>query len=90
MSAKKRTKAQSSRKPDQQALNRPDESQMDLLDTGTISSMEMTGIAPAALPEDEAGAAAFNQLWTNPTRMLGAKPGSDETETATNHHKPKG
>ena len=47
------------------------------LSNGTISSMEMTGIAPAAVPMDM-GMPAFNQLWTNPTEMLGAEPEEDE------------
>jgi hypothetical protein len=45
--------------------------------SGTVSSMEMTGIAPAAIPVN-LGMPSFNQLWTNPTEMLGAEPEEDD------------
>ena len=80
MSDKKRGKPGHDRLPDNPTPRQREDFEMDLLDNGTISSMEMTGIAPAALPENEIGTADFNQLWTNPNRMLGAKPTPDEMD----------
>ena len=88
MGKEKRDGAEKVRLPDHPTPRQRDDFEIDLLDNGTISSMEMTGIAPAALPENEVGAAAFNQLWTNPTRMLGAKPTPDEMGPDRNDPKP--
>ena len=40
-------------------------------ETSVVSSTEMTGIAPAGIPE-QPGSDGMNELWDTATRMVGA------------------
>ena len=42
-----------------------------LEETNVVSSMEMTGIAPAGLPE-QPGSDGCNELWNTASRLVGA------------------